>query len=375
MLLGEKTIEASCRGKEETMLRRLELENFTAFRSLEVEFSPGINVFIGENGTGKTHLLKLLYVACDITRSKKPFGEKLVDVFLPSQGQVGRLAHRQKGSVSTKIAISRDPLQLQLPGGQKLLRAHFSNHTQRGKNVRVEGLEEWSALPLQSVYLPVKEMLAHAPGFRSLYAERQIAFEETYFDLIDRAYLPKLRGPTDTRRRRLLRSIEKTMKGKVITKGEVFFLRNVQGELEFSLLAEGMRKLALLWLLVQNGTLTNGSILFWDEPEANLHPSATSAVIKDVLFGLYREVGVQVFLATHDYVVLKELDLSAKKTDSIRFHALYRDEKTNEVRIASADNYQQFEPNTIANMFLDFYDRDIERALKPSDDRNYPPRG
>ena len=42
----------------------LYLNNFTVFNTLNIEFSKGVNIFIGENGTGKTHLLKLLYAAC-----------------------------------------------------------------------------------------------------------------------------------------------------------------------------------------------------------------------------------------------------------------------------------------------------------------------
>ena len=38
------------------MLERITFEKFTAFEKLDIEFSPGINVFIGENGTGKTHI-------------------------------------------------------------------------------------------------------------------------------------------------------------------------------------------------------------------------------------------------------------------------------------------------------------------------------
>jgi hypothetical protein len=53
-------------------------------------------------------------------------------------------------------------------------------------------------------------------------------------------------------------------------------LSNKQGE--FILLAEGFRKLGLLWLLLQNGTLLNGSVLFWDEPETNLNPKTMQTV-------------------------------------------------------------------------------------------------
>ena len=35
--------------------------NITAFEQLDIRLSKGVNVFIGANGTGKTHLMKLLY--------------------------------------------------------------------------------------------------------------------------------------------------------------------------------------------------------------------------------------------------------------------------------------------------------------------------
>ncbi|MBK9014263.1 MAG: AAA family ATPase [Saprospiraceae bacterium] len=49
-------------------IKRLELENFTCFGKVAMDFSPGINVIIGENGTGKTHLLKVLYAALQNTK-------------------------------------------------------------------------------------------------------------------------------------------------------------------------------------------------------------------------------------------------------------------------------------------------------------------
>jgi recombinational DNA repair ATPase RecF len=48
------------------MISQLILKNFTAFnhKGITVDFSPKINVIIGENGTGKTHLLKAAYSLC-----------------------------------------------------------------------------------------------------------------------------------------------------------------------------------------------------------------------------------------------------------------------------------------------------------------------
>jgi recombinational DNA repair ATPase RecF len=44
-------------------ISKLALERFTAFKTLDIDFSPGINVLIGENGSGKTHILKAVYAA------------------------------------------------------------------------------------------------------------------------------------------------------------------------------------------------------------------------------------------------------------------------------------------------------------------------
>ncbi|MFR6101309.1 MAG: AAA family ATPase [Christensenellales bacterium] len=35
------------------------MENVTVFESLDLELSSGLNIFIGENGTGKTHVMSL----------------------------------------------------------------------------------------------------------------------------------------------------------------------------------------------------------------------------------------------------------------------------------------------------------------------------
>lgn len=333
-------------------LTALHLERFTAFQQLRLDLSPGINVFVGANGTGKTHLLKVAYAACDVAKTRRHFAEKLIQVFLPSGRALGRLVQRQKASSRCVMEIYRDRLKL---------RASFSNHAIGAAAATITGAKDWGARAIESVYIPVKEMLANAPGFRSLYAQREIHFEEIYADILDRAYLPALRGPIDSQRKRLLTILQKIIDGKVMVKEEEFFLRNRQGNLEFSLLAEGMRKLGLLWLLIQNGTLLSGSALFWDEPETNLNPTLFGVLI-DILLELQRS-GVQVFLATHDYVILKELDLRKTTGDRMAFHALYREEN-GEIGCHTAANYVDIHPNAIAEAFANLYDREVKRSLE-----------
>ncbi len=100
---------------------------------------------------------------------------------------------------------------------------------------------------MAAAFIPVKDMMANAPGFRSLYKEREIHFEEVYVDIIDKAFLPVRKGPIDKQREQLLESLQEAMDGKVVAKNEEFFLRSKHGELEFTLLAEGHRKMGLLW--------------------------------------------------------------------------------------------------------------------------------
>lgn len=333
-------------------LTRVELENFTAFRSLKLDLCPGVNVLVGANGTGKTHLMKVCYAACDVSKGTVGFAEKLVAVFLPSGRALNRLVRRQQGSSRTSAKLHRSSM---------TLRASFSNHSVSASSAHTTGGRAWLDERVESVYIPVKEMLSNAPGFRSLYSKREVHFEEVYRDILDRAYLPLLRGPMDKQRKRLLAGLQATIAGKVVVRGEEFFLRNRQGNLEFALLAEGMRKLGLLWLLIQNGTLQSGSVLFWDEPETNLNPRLFGNLV-DVLLELQR-AGVQVFLATHDYVILKELDLRTTAADQVAFHSLFRQEGTGEVGCATTHSYLEIHPNAIADTFADLYNREIERSL------------
>lgn len=336
-------------------LTRVRLENFTAFATLDQPLSPGVNVIIGANGTGKTHLLKALYAATAITQGEdkeKGFARKLLAVFTPYEGRMSRLIRRQPGGSGAEIAVTRDD------GAE--LRASFDPQKGNVQDLLVTGEAHWQGVALEAAYIPVKEMLAHAPGFLATASKREIAFEEVYVDILKKAFLPQLKGDHTANRQKLLTTLQKALEGRVIAKGEHFFLKNSQGELEFTLLAEGMRKLALVWLLIQNGTLLSGSVLFWDEPEANLNPSLMGEVV-EIILELQRQ-GVQIFLTTHNYVLLKEFDLRQKEGDAIRYLSLFRN-AAHAVEAKASDSYTGIDPNDIVGTFSDLYDRELQRGL------------
>ena len=100
-----------------------------------------------------------------------------------------------------------------------------------------------------------------------------VEFEDTYLDIIAAAKIDISRGVDSTVRKKYLDILQKISNGKVTLHEDRFYLKpGTQAKLEFNLVAEGLRKIALLWQLIKNGTLEKGSVLFWDEPEANINP-------------------------------------------------------------------------------------------------------
>jgi DNA replication and repair protein RecF len=59
------------------IVERAAVTNFRNFSSLEVRFSPGVNVFFGANGSGKTNLLEALFVLC-LGRSQRTAADSVL---------------------------------------------------------------------------------------------------------------------------------------------------------------------------------------------------------------------------------------------------------------------------------------------------------
>ena len=130
------------------------------------------------------------------------------------------------------------------------------------------------------------------------------------------------------------------------------------GRLPMPIVAEGIRKVATIIRLLENGWLPPGSTLFWDEPEVNLNPLLMRQVVA-ALIAMAR-AGVQLFIATHSYVILKELDLQAAKNDRIRYFA-FRPDRAGTTADAT-DDFALLSPNPILDEYDSLYDRDLTRA-------------
>ena len=305
------------------MLKSLDLANFTAFSSARLDFGKGLNIIIGENGLGKSHLLKLPYAVLAVRASlgrgpngRKPtkgdlqreLARKLVAVFRPES--LGRLARRQQGRERARVELTfgGDPHSTASPSADREDHLTFRFATNSQTEVVVESVPyEWGAEP--PVFLPTHELLTLYPGLREQYRDRYLEIEETWIDACELLGRSALRGPREKEIAKLLEPVEAAMDAKVVLdpNGRFYLKSYGKGKFEVPLVAEGHRKFAMLAQLLVNGSLLERGSLFWDEPEANLNPvlirRAAEAIMK--ICG----AGIQTFLATHSLFLLRELEI------------------------------------------------------------------
>lgn len=136
------------------------------------------------------------------------------------------------------------------------------------------------------------------------------------------------------------------------TRMQAKFVANKGESVSANMAAEGIRKLGILQLLLQNHQLDPGrtGALFWDEPETNMNPKLMKLLV-EILLELSRN-GQQIILATHDYVLLKWFDLlmDKGKSDHVRYHSLYKRED-GQIEIRSTNEYLDISPNPISDAF------------------------
>lgn len=351
-------------------IQKISLKNITVFDTLDMQFSEGINVFIGPNGVGKTHLLKILYSACCAADPKVSFSNKIVSCFAPDEHRISRLVRRKQGNNDASIDITSKNekigklLSNSKTFNSKTLSASFSNKTSKW-DAEVAGEEGWEKQRegLSSVFIPAKEILSHSYNLNAAVAMNNVFFDDTYLDVINAAKIKVSSGKDAAIKKTLLSQIEAIIEGKVFFDKErdEFYLKHGNTKIEFNLVAEGIRKIALLWQLVKNGVLVSGSVLFWDEPEANINPIHIP-IIAEILLNLQQN-GVQIFISTHDYFLNKYLEVKRQTSDKVMFHSFFYDED-HTVAVESSPHFKELTHNSILDTFISLYQEEIDKVME-----------
>lgn len=320
------------------MLKTLSTRNLTVFQEAELQFAPGLNVIVGENGCGKSHLLKVIYsvMAASAEEGKKPttgeptkthlqkvLADKLVHVMRPES--LGRLARRKQGRERCEVTLNFSDSKLNCAFG-------FASSSKTEVQLEIVPKAWHEKAP---VFIPTRELLTIYPNFVAVYENHYLEFEETYRDTCVLLGALALKGPRESQIASILKPLEKAMGGKVVLdKNGRFYLRIPgQGNVEMPLVAEGLRKLAMIARLISTGSLLDKGYLFWDEPETNLNPKLIR-LVANVIYHLCQQ-GIQVFVATHSLFLLRELEILSSSSDYAciqhRFFALKPSERGVEV--------------------------------------------
>jgi hypothetical protein len=168
-------------------------------------------------------------------------------------------------------------------------------------------------LSVPPAYFPTHELLTIYPNFVSIYDGHYLEFEESWRDLCILLGQPMQKVPKESQARHLLKPLEDAMGGKVVLDKTGRFYLDIPGlgKLEMPLVAEGVRKFAMVARLISTGALLENGYLFWDEPEANLNPKLIKEIAKTIISLAHS--GIQLFIASHSLFLLRELEILLKK--------------------------------------------------------------
>ncbi|MDR0881155.1 MAG: AAA family ATPase [Candidatus Adiutrix sp.] len=293
------------------MLKKVEIKNFGPLDELNWRDLGLINLIIGANGAGKTFLLKILYSAMrtmeeykrgdDLRTAADILADKLYWTFQPDR--IGDLV--AKGA--------DDGLSCRITFEQNDFIYSFGKDTTKQISYLENNVSPRSS---NSIFLPAKEILSlDQIILKSREQDKTFGFDDTYLDLARALRLSPRGGKIFTEFAKSRRSLEAILGGRVEydeESGRWQFKKKNQ-KFPIGVTAEGTKKIAILDTLLSNRYLNTDSIVFIDEPESALHPVAISKFLDIV--ALLAECGIQFFLSSHSYFVVKKLFLIAQKNE------------------------------------------------------------
>ncbi len=291
------------------MLNAFTLKNFGPISDLSVTKLGLINLIIGDNGCGKTFLLKALYSAFrtleeyrrgdEQRTAAEILADKLYWTFQPDK--IGDLVSKNASEpLSGSLVIDEQEFCYSFGRDTTKKISSIENHVQpRSSN---------------SVFLPAKEVLSlHKIILKSREEDKAFGFDDTYLDLARALRQAPKGGKNYQEFARSRKHLETILGGKVEFEDQSGRWQFKKGNQKFSIgvTAEGIKKIAILDTLLGNRYLSTDSMLFIDEPESALHPVAISRFLE--IIALLATRGIQVFIASHSYFVVKKLSLIARK--------------------------------------------------------------
>jgi predicted ATP-dependent endonuclease of OLD family len=291
--------------KDNFFISKLYTSNFMSLPKGSIKFARGINLLIGENGSGKSQILKLIYSIIEANNEIKQEDENLdyvkkrivvknlTDIFKAEK--LGNLVNKGKKVSEVKLDLNKYEI-------------NFKFNSAHTKNLS-EGDLKHNFIYKKSIFIPAKEVLSFYKGFRIIYENKYLEFDKTYYNLCRALENPLLKRKSEFDN--MISELENILDGEIeIIDGRFYLISNGK-KFEINLVAEGFRKIGMLAYLLKNDSLDEDSILIWDEPEANMHPKLIDDIINFLVMLANR--GMQIFISTHSLYVIESLNNHLKR--------------------------------------------------------------
>lgn len=335
----------------DNFIKNIEIKDWVLLKDIEIKTDASINVFIGDNGTGKSQLLGLINAyGKGIEEERDRVDDEGEDVSRQRMRKYVRdyLKHSTR-DLTTYITVNQT----------KFKYTHHPETTGRksSKKIKIEVPEETQYR--NTVYIPAKEVLSLSWMTKLGHFGKRLSLNPVYPEIITAAQQLELQEIASIGVA-IVPQLEQLINGRVVVMDDdSFWIEKVDGTIfPLDLEAEGFRKVGLLWLLLMNEQIAEGTVLVWDEPEANLNPKLIP-VIANILLILARQ-GVQIFLATHDYFLPQYLNTLKEDTDELLFHSLYKTKDG--VQCETEEDFTLLDHNRILEEVVKLYNLKIEKA-------------
>ena len=299
--------------ENKVMIRKLEVEGVTVFpRRVAFEFVPGMNVIVGGNGSGKSHLMKLCYALSRWAEksARRDFPEtwaeerRLHKHLLRAFGaqEVSALISRQSSSKRHEARVHASLQGEKAPPG--CAEVEFLLAAESSEELHITRMPQ-RFLQENALFLPPREALSLFPYYLQVGKRYPDMPDAMSWDLC-RALETEDGAPCGEEMKQVQRRIEALLHGRLMRRNARFALQRGKGEpMELSLVAEGFKRLGTVGLLAANGALRPGSTLYWDEPEMNLN-AAQLPELCGIMLQLCA-AGVQMIVTTHSLFLIREL--------------------------------------------------------------------
>ena len=180
-----------------TYFSKLQLRNFMAFKSAEFQFGSKLNIIIGENGSGKTQIMKLLYsIARTFTylpsknESRMDFSQFAIDAIFGIHNVSELISNYEK----TKAKEAQ--IQISLSNQESICGFCIKNNNPNMIQPELNALSTLFSLRHdvnKAVFLPAQELLSIFPGFQSMHQiyRDNWPYDQTISDCISYLGLPR----------------------------------------------------------------------------------------------------------------------------------------------------------------------------------------